>query len=162
MTESEAFLNCSKFIELIECRCFSHAHCSQVHKTKHKWVIQSPQMNTGSRARHPEELSGFKYVAVMRQDATFTTFLVKFLPWSTVSAIIVKWKHLWAATSQPRSSGLHNLTERAAECWSAAYQWKISYLLLNHSRQSSKLPLEPTSEQTSCIRSFMKWVFMAE
>ena len=34
------------------------------------------------------------------------------MPWSTVSAVIVKWKRLGATTAQPRSGRPHKLTER--------------------------------------------------
>jgi transposase len=50
------------------------------------------------------------------------------LPWSTVSAVIVKWKRLGETTAQPRSDRPYQLTE-----------W------LQHSLPSSKLPLDAVS-----------------
>jgi hypothetical protein len=61
------------------------------------------------------------------------------LPQSTVSAVIVKCKHLGATTAQPRSGGPHKLTERDRR---GLKHVKTACPQLQHSLQSSKLPLK--------------------
>jgi hypothetical protein len=65
---------------------------------------------------------------------------------STVSAVIVKWKRLWATSSQCGTT----------ECWST--QSDNNRLSL----PSSKLPLEATSAQELFVGSFVKRVSTAE
>jgi hypothetical protein len=83
------------------------------------------------------------------------------LHWSTVCAVTVKWKRLGATMAQPRSGRPHNLTERVHRVLKRI-AGKIVCPQLQHSLQSSKLPLEETTAPELSIRSFTKWVPMAE
>ena len=57
--------------------------------------------------------SSMTFNVALSYDATYSTSqFVKFLPWSTVSAATVKWKHLGATTAKPRSGRPHKLTEQ--------------------------------------------------
>ena len=82
------------------------------------------------------------------------------LPRSTVSTVIVKWKHLEATTATmapPRSGRPHELTERDRQV--------LKHIVCKNrlsSLPSSKLPLEATSAQALFVGSFLKWVSMAE
>ena len=67
-----------------------------------------------------------------------------FCPWSTVNAVIVKWKHLGATKAQPWNGRPHKLTERDRRVLKHV---KIACPRLQHSLLSSKLPLEATSAQ---------------
>ena len=67
------------------------------------------------------------------------------LPRSTfVIAVIVKWKHLGATTSQPQSGSSHKLTE-----WGRRVLKHVAKIVCPrlHLLPSSKLPLEATSAQ---------------
>ena len=77
------------------------------------------------------------------------------LPLSTVSALIVKWKHLAATTSQPRSARRHKLTERD----------HLSAVTRKNHLQHSLLTSQTASGSnvsTRTIRQDMKWACMAE
>ena len=78
--------------------------------------MQSPQTNTGSGMGHTEEVSDFQCGTIIgchlsNKSVHQISAMLK-LPWSTVSAVIVKWKHVRATTAQPRSGRPHKLTER--------------------------------------------------
>ena len=64
---------------------------------------------------HIEELSDFQRGTVigcrLSKKSVYQMSALLELPQSTVSAVIVKWKHLGATTAQPRSGRPHNLTE---------------------------------------------------
>ena len=77
-----------------------------VYKIEHIGM-QSPQTNIGSRMALLKSAVTFN----VAQDATFPiSQFFKFLPWSAVCAVIVKWKHLGATTAQPRSGRPYQLT----------------------------------------------------
>uniref|UniRef100_UPI00358DF37F voltage-dependent L-type calcium channel subunit alpha-1D-like n=1 Tax=Myxine glutinosa TaxID=7769 RepID=UPI00358DF37F len=72
--------------------------------------------NIGSRMGHTEELSEFKRGTVIgchlsNKSVRQISALLELL-WSTVSAVIVKWKRLGATKAQPQSGRPHKLTER--------------------------------------------------
>ena len=79
------------------------------------------------------------------------------LPWSTVSAVIVKGKRLGATNAQPRSGRPYKLTKRDRRVLKSV---KITFSRLQHS--VATLPPEATSAQKLFIGSLMKWVSMAE
>ena len=78
--------------------------------------MQSPYTNIGSRMGRTEELSDFQHGTVtgchLSNKSVHQTSALQELPQSTVSAVIVKWKHLGTTTAQPRSGRPHKLTER--------------------------------------------------
>ena len=82
------------------------------------------------------------------------------LRWSTVSAVIVKWKCLCVTMAQPRCGRSHELTEWDHRVLKRVACKKILCPWLQHSLPSSKLPLEATS--ALFVRRFMKWFSMAE
>ncbi|XP_076329813.1 uncharacterized protein LOC143235481 [Tachypleus tridentatus] len=83
----------------------------------------------------------------------------KFLPWSTVSAVIMKWKGLGATTAQQLSGRPHKLIEWDCQLLKHV---KIVCPQLQHKLLSSKLPLEATLAEELLVGSFMKWVSMAK
>lgn len=130
-----------KPILINEFKWFSHTHRSQVHAIKHT-TMQHLQTSTGSIMGCTEEINGFKrdtplgchlcHKSICEISAPLD------LPWSTVSAVIVKWKCLRVTTAQLWSSRPGELTELSAE-------EKKLHILLHHSLQTSTLALEATS-----------------
>jgi transposase len=78
--------------------------------------MQSPWTNIGSRMGLTEELSDFQRGTVigchLSNKSVRQVSAQLELPRSTVSPVIVKWKHLGETTAQPRSGRPHKLTER--------------------------------------------------
>ena len=78
--------------------------------------MQYLQTNIGSRMGRTEELSDFQHGTVigchLSKKAVRQISALLELLWSTVSAVIVKWKHPGATSAQPRSGRPHKLTER--------------------------------------------------
>ena len=71
--------------------------------------MQSPSTNIGSGMGHTEELSDFQHGTIIKchlsnKSVSQISALLE-LPWSTVSAVIVKCKRLGATTAQPQSDG---------------------------------------------------------
>ena len=77
--------------------------------------MQSPVTYFASRMGRSEELSDFQRGTVIgchpsNKSVCQISALIE-LPWSTVSAVIVKWKRLEATVAQPRSGKPLKLTE---------------------------------------------------
>ena len=76
--------------------------------------MQSPYIGSGLTCT--EELSDFQRGTVIgcqlvNKSVRQISALLE-LPWSTVSAVIVKWKRLGATTAQLQSGRRHKLTEQ--------------------------------------------------
>ena len=112
-------------------------------------------------ANRVEELSNFQHGNVIgchlsNKSVRQISALLELLQ-STVSAVIVTWKHLGATTAQPRSGRPHKLTER-----NRRVSGKIVCRRLQYSLPSSKLTMEATSAEALFRKTFRKWVSMAE
>ena len=94
---------------------FCHTRCWQVY-TIEQTAMQSPETNIGTRMARTKELSDFHPGSVKRyhlsNKSVCQIYAMLELPRSTVSAVIVKWKHLGATTAQLQSGRLHKLTKR--------------------------------------------------
>ena len=75
-----------------------------MYKIKHT-AMQSPQTNIASRMGRTEELSDFQRGTVigchLSNKSVHEISALLELPMSTVSVVVVKWKHLGATTAQP-------------------------------------------------------------
>ena len=94
---------------------FSQTHWWQMYKIEHT-AMQSPWTNIGSRIGRTEELSDFQHGTFigchLSNKSVHQISALLELPQSTVSAVIVKWKHLGATTAQLWRGRPHKLTER--------------------------------------------------
>jgi hypothetical protein len=77
--------------------------------------MQSPWLNIGSRMVLTEELRDFQRGTVigchLSNKLVIQISALLELPWSTVNAIIVKWKCLGATAVEPGSGRTHKLIE---------------------------------------------------
>ena len=78
---------------------------------------------------------------------------------STISAVIVKCKHLGATTAQPRSGKPHKLTEQDRRVLENTARKNVLSLVATF---TTELPVEATSAQELFVGIFMNWVSMAE
>lgn len=100
-----------------------------------------------------QELNGLKSVigCHLNHKSVREIFNLPDLPWSTLSAINVKWMHLWVAVAQLGSSRPHRAVAHGT------YMLSILCFIT-----CCKRPQQVTSAQELCIRPFMKWVFMVK